>query len=1529
MASFKDRRISDLPLALSLEEGSAFLIVNGIDGRPYNQRISTKGLFENIPVPVVVGSELSGRDVTFHASNNSKHNFNFSQETGDVVLGHDALVSNNLVVNGSLRVAGTTIINNVDFDRITVNEEFISKGESLFTGVTRFLRMVEVANELGVTRNLTVSRSANIDEDLTVVGVTTLEDLVANNATFNGNINYNSITTNSIHTTDLTSSGLAEFNKVSIDGNISVGTVFADVGVLDTIQVKLPSEFYAHVGVQSLKVRSHTDTDTLHVHKDQKVFGSLEVGNEIRTGRLVSNSSRLGDISVGHVQATGDITSNSISCVKGVFEKVEATEIDGELVNTKKLAVEELTAEKIENKRINSETSITKDHQFDTSFGQKLTVNETTTNKLNVLGNANVATMQFGNITGNYLNVDQFITSRIDTNLVNAKLVYADRTESVEVVGTNAVFKTIETENLHTKYGQSDHSTIGLLQFTNGEGEVLTLTDRLQTPNLFSANSTLTDVTATNVKIDSLHANIASLDQTTANNLIVNTENVNSLAFAIATGSSLQAIALQSNSGIITNLQTDLANIQEISANVVKTDHSIVQTEDVELLQANTANANILNAKTLNVDTLASENVSANLGTIRFVQAFDTNTKFLSSETAYNFELTANRILSSNTTSTNYIGNRAEIANVYSDFIETEELDLNALRANTGEFETLSTNTFSFDSQSGDLATIFEISTNHLYLSGYELTGVQNSTITAEPKKVPTAKAVYDEFDALDFTKIRIAGGATLETNVTGVLATDSSSTEIFSATPAKFNIDSSSLFFQGNEIVKIDTVNIVDDVKHLPSSHVVQEQFDLVSEELDDLRSDLTSLDQIISPDALSTVTVANTSISAVIAGTKRFEIDGSTDTFTFDTSKISAFGHTFDAIETNLIGSNEAIPTANAVHLALTSANNSIFDHVDSVQADLTATILGVETDLNTANTNLTATIAAIATDLSTANNELSTRITNVANDLATANSTLDAKIDTVYNTLTVNLNTANTALHTRIDGIDADFENKLDQLENAYQTVDSAIRSQIEDANTLFNAADSQIRLDIGLLNAKLNATNTALLAKITTNENNINTNRIDLNTANTTLHTRVDTVSSDLQAANTYLQSLLGSSSSDFESANTAIHARIDGVENDLFTANATLSTSIGTVATDLATANSNLTISIGNVATDLFSANSTLHTRIDAFENDFATANTVLHGRIDQTNLNLSNANTALSASIVSVESDLGTANTTIHGRIDDLASDLANATASLNSTIGALSSNTIVEGATSMIVDGTKAVIDISGTSTTFETSQVTLNSDLNLGLNHIQSVDSIGGPTDKVKEIWVENFYADNLLGITSISTTQLDVVTLNVTGEITATTGLAKITTKHLIANNATLETITNETFVGSSITANNVSANSGKIDVFETISFSSESFSANNLTGNTGTFEILTSNNATLETITNETFVGSSITANNSNIETFTSNNATIETLTANNFNIETMVANTCTANSIATNTLQLAGGEIRRTDDGHGNTIWEFI
>jgi len=1375
MASFKDRRISDLPLALSLEEGSAFLIVNGIDGRPYNQRIDTKGLFNNIPVPLVVGSELSGRDVTFHASNNPKHNFSFSQETGDVVLGHDALVSNNLIVNGSLRVAGTTIINNVDFDRISVNEEFISKGESLFTGVTRFLRMVEVANELGVTKNLTVSRSANIDEDLTVAGVTTLEDLVANNATFNGNINYNSITTNSIHTTDLTSTGLAAFNKVSIDGNISVGTIFADVGVIDTIQVKLPSEFYAHVGVQSLKVRSHTETDTLDVHRNQRIFGSLEVGDEIRTGRLVSNSSRLGDIIVGNVQASGDITSNSINTTKGVFGKVEADEIDGELVNTKKLVVEELAAEKIENKSINSESIVTKDLQFDTSYGQKFTVNDTTTNNLNVLGNANVATMQFGNIIGDYLNVNQFITSRIDTNFVNAKLIYADRTESVEVEGTNAVFKSIETENFHAQHGQTDHSKIGLLDFTNGQGEILALSNQLQTPNLFSANSTLTNVAATNVKIDSLQANTSVLDQTTANNLIVNTENVNSLAFAIATGSSLQAIALQSNSGIITNLQTDLANIQEVSANVAKIDHSIVQTEDVELLRANTANVNVLNAKTLNVDTLASENVSANIGAIQFVQALDVNTMFVVAQTAYNHELTAEQIISSNTTSTNYIGSQAEIANVYSDFIETEELSLNALTANTGEFETLSTNTFQFDTQSGDLATIFEISTNHLYVSGYEITGVANSAIIADSKKVPTSSAVRDEFDALDFTKIRIAGGATFETNATGVLATDNTSTEIFSATPAKFNIDSSSLFFQEKEVVEIDTTSIVDDVKHLPSSHVVQEQFDLFSEELDDLRSDLTSLDQIISPDATSTVAVANTSVTGTIAGTKRFEIDGPTDTFTFDTSKVSIFDHTFDAVETNLIGSNEAIPTANAVHFALTSANSTIFDHIDFVENDLNATILGIEADLiidlNTANTNLTAAIAAVATDLSTANNDLSIHITNVANDLATTNSTLDTKIDTVYNTLTANLNTANTVLHTRIDGIDADFEDKLDQLENAYQTVDSAIHSQIEDANTLFNAADSQIRLDIGLLNAKLNATNTALLAKITTNENNINTNRIDLNTANTTLHTRVDTVSSNLQAANTYLQSLLGSSSSDFESANTAIHARIDGVENDLSTANTTLSTSIGAVATNLATANSNLTVSISTVATDVFSANSTLHTRIDAFENDFTTANTVLHGRIDQTNLNLSNANTALSASIVSVESDLGTANTTIHGRIDDIENDLANATASLNSTIGALSSNTIVEGSTSMLVDGTQAVIDVLGNQTTFGVSQVALNSDLNLGFNDIQNVNAIGGPTDKVKEIWVEDFYADNLLGITSIATNQLDVATLNVTGEITET--------------------------------------------------------------------------------------------------------------------------------------------------------------
>ena len=255
---------------------------------------------------------------------------------------------------------------------------------------------------------------------------------------------------------------MQNLTKFPIDGNISVGTIFADVGVIDTIQVKLPSEFYAHIGVQSLKVRSHTDTDTLDVHKNQRIFGSLEVGDEIRTGRLVSNSSRL-VILLLEMFKHPNITSNSINTVKGIFGKVEADEIDGELVNTKKLVVEELAAEKIENKTINSESIVTKDFQFDTSYGQKFTVNDITTNNLKVLGNANVATMQFGNIIGDYLNVNQFITSRIDTNFVNAKLVYADRTESVEVEGTNAVFKSDLKQKTFTQ--NMDKLTIQKLDF--------------------------------------------------------------------------------------------------------------------------------------------------------------------------------------------------------------------------------------------------------------------------------------------------------------------------------------------------------------------------------------------------------------------------------------------------------------------------------------------------------------------------------------------------------------------------------------------------------------------------------------------------------------------------------------------------------------------------------------------------------------------------------------------------------------------------------------------------------------------------------------------------------------------------------------------------------------------------------------------------------------------------------------------------------------------------------------------------------
>ena len=70
--------------------------------------------------------------------------------------------------------------------------------------------------------------------------------------------------------------------------------------------------------------------------------------------------------------------------------------------------------------------------------------------------------MQFGNIIGDYLNVNQFITSRIDTNFVNAKLVYADQTESVEVEGTNAVFKSIEQK---TFTQNMDKLTIQKLDF--------------------------------------------------------------------------------------------------------------------------------------------------------------------------------------------------------------------------------------------------------------------------------------------------------------------------------------------------------------------------------------------------------------------------------------------------------------------------------------------------------------------------------------------------------------------------------------------------------------------------------------------------------------------------------------------------------------------------------------------------------------------------------------------------------------------------------------------------------------------------------------------------------------------------------------------------------------------------------------------------------------------------------------------------------------------------------------------------------
>lgn len=367
MASSNDRKISQLPVATSIEDTTNFIVVSGISTTPINQRISAETLFGGVPVSLVVGQEYDGRTVIFNATDDPTHRFVFAHETGNVTMGNQLSVANNVSVGGNLTVAGTTTFTNPIFTNLTVG------GTSSFNGNTSFTELVDFSEAVTLAQNLTVAGITSISNNVTISGNTTISGTTSTQSLNSTNITASNVTASAnvaavnVNTTNINASGAGNFSTVDASSYIrAIGNVFGQVGVFNSIQVTAPSLFSAKVTQSSLEVQNNAQVDSLTVDTDGTVAGDFDITgdatannivlqNEVHTDVLRANNTFVvdanvtnlvvGTFSTGTIQATtinsvtenltnlnasslvatDDLTANTIDTVEISFDKAVAT----------------------------------------------------------------------------------------------------------------------------------------------------------------------------------------------------------------------------------------------------------------------------------------------------------------------------------------------------------------------------------------------------------------------------------------------------------------------------------------------------------------------------------------------------------------------------------------------------------------------------------------------------------------------------------------------------------------------------------------------------------------------------------------------------------------------------------------------------------------------------------------------------------------------------------------------------------------------------------------------------------------------------------------------------------------------------------------------------------------------------------------------------------------------------------------------------------------------------------------------------
>lgn len=313
MASSNDRKISQLPVQSAIADDTNFLIVSGISTTPKNERINTSVLFNEIPVNLIVGAELNGRDVVFNSTTSSTNRFYFEGLTGDVTLGHDLTVSNDVNITGDLNVTGIATFNNP----VLVN--------------------------LDLPGNLNVNGTASFQSTLSTLGLASLDGLlIANNSTLNGMLTVNgesTFTANTNHTnvianyikgttSDLTNinsslidtTDLSVANDLNISGNVlangymqAVGNIFANVGDFQQLQVYGNGQVDGTLTANNVTVTTNLNTPTFTT--TTITSQDINITNNATVENLTANVNTLTTATIGLLQGVDAFLANTLTAV--------------------------------------------------------------------------------------------------------------------------------------------------------------------------------------------------------------------------------------------------------------------------------------------------------------------------------------------------------------------------------------------------------------------------------------------------------------------------------------------------------------------------------------------------------------------------------------------------------------------------------------------------------------------------------------------------------------------------------------------------------------------------------------------------------------------------------------------------------------------------------------------------------------------------------------------------------------------------------------------------------------------------------------------------------------------------------------------------------------------------------------------------------------------------------------------------------------------------------------------------------------